>query len=316
MTASTAELVHVRYQKLKNIHFSVTDVQEGHYHEHSSLEVGMVLAGTVSLRCNDRVRTVTPGGLLLFNAYDSHILTSEQGAQVLFLQLAPGFGKEYFAGIANVEFDNSTLDQLPHQAYSTIRDFLLSAAKVFFEEPPVFGLECAGLVTHMVTAMLRYIPYGISTDAEFMTKKKKIGRHQRIASFMEQHYREKLSLDHLAKAENITTAYMSRVFGELFGRPFQEYLSELRLRKAMPLLMNPNMYLVDVCMECGFSDTRYLNAVCQKQYGCSAMQLRDKLIRGEVAPATQGMIPDESLQYTDAEALRILHSYLDCKEEV
>lgn len=316
MSLSTAELVHVRYQKLKNIDFSVTCIREGHYHEHSSLEVGIVLRGTVTQQCNDRVRTVTPGGLLLFNAYDSHILSSDQGALVLLLQLAPGFGKEYFAGIANVEFDSSALDQLPRQVSETIRNCLLSAAEAFFGEPKVFGMECAGWVTHMVTAMLRHIPYAISTDAEFMAKKKKIGRHQRIASFMEQHYRERLTLTHLAKAENLTTAYVSRIFGELFNMPFQEYLSELRLRKAMPLLLNPNMYLVDVCMECGFSDTRYLNAVCQKKYGCSAVQLRDRLIRGEVKLAAEGNMADKSLPYTDEEALRALHSYIDCKENV
>ena len=43
------------------------------------------------------------------------------------------------------------------------------------------------------------------------------------------------------------------------------------------MLKKSDVYLVDICMECGFSDTRYLNAVCQKEYGCSATQLREKM---------------------------------------
>lgn len=315
MTAAKAELVHVRYQKLKNMSFSVMELRDGLLHEHSSLEIGMVLEGSVLLECGGRTRQVAAGGLLLFNPYESHILSSPEGAKVLLMQLAPGFGKAYFARISSVEFDNSGLDQLPAQVTRTLSEHLLSAAEAFFGEPQVYGLECAAWAAHLVAEMLRCIPYRITSDGELMSKKKKVGRHQRIAAFMEQHYREKVTLAQLAKAEGISSTYMSRIFAELFHKPFQEYLSEFRLQKALPLLKNPSIYLVDVCMECGFSDTRYLNAVCQKQYGCTAAQLREKLIRDEIAPDEDALVADMP-RYSDAEALQIIQKFCSSKEDI
>ena len=308
MAAANAELVQVRYRKLKNMSFSVLQIREGVPHEHSSLEVGIVLEGAITLECGNRKRQVAEGGLLLFNPYEGHILSSEAGAKVLLMQLAPGFGKAYFARMANLEFDNTALDMIPAQVRNTLAGYMLSAAEAFFAEPHVYGMECAAWAAHLVTQMLRSIPYRIGSDGEILSKKKKQGRHQRITNFMEQHYREKVTLSQLAKAEGISNTYMSRIFAELFHKPFQEYLSEFRLHKAMPLLKNPSIFLVDVCMECGFSDTRYLNAVCQKLYGCSATQLREKLICDEIDPDDELLLP-EVHRYSDREALQIIQAF-------
>jgi len=141
-----------------------------------------------------------------------------------------------------------------------------------------------------------------------MIKKKKIGRQQRIASFVEQHYREKLTLSQLAQSESITTAYMSRIFAELFHTSFQEYLSRLRLQKAIPMLKNTSIYLVDICMECGFSDTRYLNAICQKEYGCTATQLREQMQDPDwVDPKQVPHLREE--QYDNATSLQLLQEF-------
>ena len=311
MTAVASELVQVRHQKLKNINFSVMDIHKGERHEHSSLELGLVLSGTVRLEQGQTTRSVSVGELMLFNAYDSHELYSEQGAQVLFMQLAPSFGTAYFSRIASVNFDTSCIVRLEKEHYDSICSKLLTAALTFFEEPEAYGLECAAWAAGLITVLLRCIPYQLSTETEVMAKKKKIGRQQRISGFLEQHYPEKLTLEQLAKAEGISNTYMSRIFAELFHKPFQEYLSEFRLTKALPLLMNPSIYLVDICMECGFSDTRYLNAVCRKQYDCTALQLRARLIRGEFTPLEEGTAAIEAPRYSDGESLQILRSYIN-----
>lgn len=313
MTAATAELVQVHYQKLKNINFSIVHLTQQSVHTHSCLELGVVLDGKAHVQCNDTAYSAQTGSLLLFNAYEAHSIQPDPDVKILFLQLAPGFGKEYFSRIVNVEFIMDPA-QLPSEAKESILYPLIQAATVFFREPVAFGIECAGWVAHCVAAMLRDIPYRLNTDAEYMIKKKKIGRQQRIASFVEQHYREKLTLSQLAQSEGITTAYMSRIFGELCHTSFQEYLSRLRLQKAIPMLKKPSIYLVDICMECGFSDTRYLNAVCQKEYGCTATQLREQMQDPNwVDPKQEPQM--RQAQFDDSTSLQLLQDYLSRQQK-
>ena len=276
MTESSAELVQVRYEKLKSINCAVARITKEFVHVHSSVEIGLVLNGALQVTTASRKYRVAAGELLLFNAYEVHHMVPEGEPRVLFLHLAPNFGKAHFVRFVRLEFDYAP-KKLPEVVRLTVAEQLIKAAQVFFREPDAYGMECVGYVCMASTALLRSLPYTINSDPEHVAKKKRIGRKQRIASFVEQHFRDKLSLTQLAQAEGITTAYMSRIFGELFSTSFQEYVSHLRLQKALPMLKKSDVYLVDICMECGFSDTRYLNAVCQKEYGCSATQLRERM---------------------------------------
>lgn len=311
MTESSAELVQVRYEKLKSINFTVSKITQEFAHVHSSVELGLVLDGAIGVQTETLNFQAGPGDLVLFNAYEVHRLTPVGEPTVLFMHFAPNFGKAHFVRFVRLEFDYDPL-RLDARIRSNLAELMLQAAEVFFREPDAFGMECAGLACAISTKLLRNIPYIVNTDTEHMAKKKKIGRKQRIAGFVEQHYRDKLTLTQLAQAEGITTAYMSRIFGELFCTSFQEYVSRLRLQKALPMLKKTDFYLVDICMECGFSDTRYLNAICQKEYGCTAAQLREKM----QDPAWQNpfeILPENEIFLDDKDAICALQEYAAAK---
>ena len=309
MSECSAELVQVRYEKLKSINFTVSKLTHEFVHVHSSVEFGLVLDGALQVTTENRNYRVSAGDLILFNAYEIHHLVPEGEPTVLFLHFAPNFGKAHFVRFVRLEFDYDP-KRLEAATRSTLAELMLRGADVFFREPEVFGMECIGLSCEIATVLLRNVPYIVNTDLEHMAKKKKIGRKQRIAGFLEQHYRDKLSLSQLALAEGLTTAYMSRIFGELFCTSFQEYVSHLRLQKALPMLRKTDFYLVDICMECGFSDTRYLNAVCQKEYGCSATQLREKMQDPDWQDPYE-ILPENEVFLNDADALAALQTYID-----
>lgn len=310
MSSTAAQWVQIQYKKLKNINFSLCNVSQDGWHVHSCVELGVVLSGQVQVTAGKDTYVATAGSLMLFNAYEVHNLVPMPQAEILYLQVAPGFGKEYFSQVASLEFDTNMAAWDP-QLRQRLVSLILDGARAFFGQPPAFGAECIGHVAQIMTLVLRGVPYRIHDDMDLMGKKKRIGRQQRIAAYVEQHYKQKLTLTQLAQSEGITTAYMSRIFAELFGTSFQDYLSLLRLRRAMPQLKNPAIYLVDICMECGFSDTRYLNAVCQKEYGCSATQLRKRMQQPDWQDPHDRPVAQEEI-YDDAKSLRIVESFM-CK---
>ncbi len=307
MSASPARWTQIHYQKLKNMNFAIYSLDSTTCHVHSCMELGIVLSGQVKVSVANKTYTAQAGKVLLFNSYEEHILEPLSQVQILFLQLAPDFGKVYFAKVSRLEFDAHPLDD---EIARQIKTPILAAAETFFREPEAFGMECASLVTRAMTILLRNVPHCTISDTEHVGKKKRVGRQTRIAAYVEEHIREKLTLTQLAKSEGITTAYMSRIFAELFDTSFQEYLSRLRLQKAIPLLKKSNIYMVDICMECGFSDTRYLNAVCQKEYGCSAAQLR-RMMQDPDWQDPHDKVPTEELIYDDADSLQILQDFLN-----
>jgi len=305
MTESTAELIQIQYQKLKNINFSVIELIREQLHVHSSTELTILLEGEVLVEAGTRSYRAGKGDMLIFNSYEAHRLVPDPRATLLMLHLAPIFGSACFARLLTVEFDY-TPQSLEKGVGDSVISMLIDAAKVFFREPLAFGMECTSLIFGAMTLLIRNVPYSLNSDTEHVAKKKRFSRKQRIAAFVDQHYKDKLTLTQLAQSEGITTAYMSRIFGELFTDSFQEYVSKLRMRKALPMLKKNNIFLVDICMECGFSDTRYLNAICLKEYGCTAAQLREQMQdpawvdpKRELTPAWEECSVETSLRLLD-----------------
>ena len=58
------------------------------------------------------------------------------------------------------------------------------------------------------------------------------------------------------------------------GISFREYVNRLRLERAAYLVVNTQMRMIDVCVECGYSDYRYLNRAFLKEYGMTPAQVR------------------------------------------
>jgi len=73
--------------------------------------------------------------------------------------------------------------------------------------------------------------------------------------------------------------------------PFQEYLGEVRFEYASQLVASTNRGILDICLESGFSDVRYLNKAFLRHYGCTPKAYRQSCRGGKQQPS-----PVNSLQ--------------------
>lgn len=116
-----------------------------------------------------------------------------------------------------------------------------------------------------------------------------------------------ISLNDLAKEEDLSPTYVSHLFRDYFGIGFQEYLNNLRFEKALFLLNSTRMPVFDLALAAGFSDPKYLNEQFRKHFGCSI-----KTYRRQNANSSENSERSLSLSermYFDAEALKLLRSY-------
>lgn len=281
MGAGKTEMVEVRYLKLKNINIRIDDIAEEKAHEHAALEIGTVLSGSAVVKIPSSERTIHRGGLYLIDAYEAHAVrsASAEPACVLTIWISAAFGMDYFMRISSISFECDMMEKLLPQRSEALRGSIIALAKAYFSEEENYQLECVGRINLLLAELMWEIPYTISNDAEKMIKDKAKYRKHRISEYIEQHYKERLTLSDIANMENVTTIYMSSAFKQLFGISFQEYLNYVRLEEALLLIRNPSLYLVDICIACGFSDTRYMNSIFHKEINYSASEYRKKYAR-------------------------------------
>ena len=91
----------------------------------------------------------------------------------------------------------------------------------------------------------------------------------RAVDYINQHYKEDITLRGLAEEVNKSTSYFSCIFKKQMGVNFNEYLNQVRVRKAKELLRMPDAVIYEIAEQTGFHDYKYFAKVFRKQCGCS-----------------------------------------------
>lgn len=99
---------------------------------------------------------------------------------------------------------------------------------------------------------------------------------RRACSYIDQHYRDKLSLSVVASTCGISDDHLSHVFSEQTGHQLTRYIGAVRVGHAMFLLERTEMDVTEICFEVGFQSLSQFNRVFRALKGMSPTQYRRK----------------------------------------
>jgi transcriptional regulator GlxA family with amidase domain len=101
---------------------------------------------------------------------------------------------------------------------------------------------------------------------------------KRARIFMEDNYERSFDLDHLASIANLSKYHFARRFKSETGMTSRQYLTGLRLGRAVLLLRATRMSISEVCFAVGFGDLTHFERVFKKQFGRTPTQFRRQAI--------------------------------------
>ena len=90
---------------------------------------------------------------------------------------------------------------------------------------------------------------------------------KQATAYIHAHFCEDISLASAAHEVNVTNVYLSRLFKQELGIGFNEYLMQVRIKRAQLLLQQGKLSLRQIAECCGFQDYTYFLKVFKKQSG-------------------------------------------------
>lgn len=78
-----------------------------------------------------------------------------------------------------------------------------------------------------------------------------------ILAFIQDHYSEHISLDDIASHVHASKSWCCRIFKQALHCTILEYLTEIRIKKSMALLLSTDLSVTEIAYKNGFSDTSY-----------------------------------------------------------
>lgn len=90
------------------------------------------------------------------------------------------------------------------------------------------------------------------------------------------YYNQDLSLMEVSEELNVSPAYLSRLIKKETGMTFKEYLTKVRIDKAIDFMHNPTMKLYEIAENVGYSTQHYFSSAFKKITGQSPTVFRQR----------------------------------------
>ena len=252
------EVEIIKHTHMSQIEIFVVEVTSRGPHGHDDLELGILLEGSLSLYLEQESHSLRAGDIYIINRHQVHSFAkTAETNRILVFQINTDLYRQINQSCSYLFFTNNIIRS--GYLYNQLKKALLSCAQMYFSDIPFAAMKCSSLILETLFLLLNNSNYEITPKKDSASARNNALRLNRIMDYIAGHYAEKLTLSDVAKTENITEYHLSHFITKMLGVSFQEYVNQVRFEHALHLANETDLGLLDICMETGFSSTRYLN---------------------------------------------------------
>lgn len=270
------EYEFVRHIEGTSLKFFFVSMTHRLNHWHSDVEILMVVEGSVTLETSNKKYKLLKDDIFIVNSNEIHSLSkNDENNMILAMQFDPKFCKAYFQELQRLYFTTQHITQEKRKTcYSELRKYLLQIVKEYYKKDKCYRLRLMSTLHLVICSLIENLDHVDTTEKEMTNRQKNLDRLNHIILYVKENYMNKISLKEIAEKERLDMYYLSHFIKRHLGISFQEYLNKVRLEKASELLIRTDMTNLDICIESGFSDYRYLNKMFLKEFGCTAFEYK------------------------------------------
>ena len=244
-------------------------------HDHSAVEILLTLEGMVTYTIEDKIYQVRKGEILIVPPDTLHSLTMGEGSsRYLFL-----FESDAIMTMRDIKSMAMYFHKPFHlrdgsDAHVRIRELLLRAREAYEKRELMGNTMCYSCILRVYATLGQRYLSGIKPRTGDNMRNMDSEVINAVMTYINNHYREELSLEDVAKFAGFSRYYFSRSFKRQTGYSFKDYLCQKRLQVAMDLLIRTNRSMRDVAIESGFGSVATFNLVFREKKGCTPTQYR------------------------------------------
>lgn len=265
------EIEIIRYTTMPYLEIFLIEMTTRRPHGHEDLEIGILLEGNVKLFIDNEQYKLAKGDIYIINRYQVHSFSNSNHKNlILAFQIHTSFYRKLNYQLNYLKFNNTVIPS--GHLHNSLYQLLTSSANYYFSDSPYKELKCFSILLDAIYQLINSSQYTITSEKEYISAQNNSHRINRITEYIGEHYMERITLDDIASLENISTFHASHFIKKMLGISFQEYLNNIRFEHALQLINNTSLNIIDICLETGFSSSKYLNQAFVKNLGCTVKE--------------------------------------------
>lgn len=239
-------------------------------HWHRSMELTLVTEGEINGIINGTPISVKKNEFVFVNSGDVHEFEKDKGeiSSGVILIMSYDFIKNVYPNFDNVRLDIKKVGLKKDRLIEIFLDI-----KEYFLNPK--ELDYLKINSYLYEILYILFSNCISEEVTIQDERFKYRERQKeILTYINENYKEDLSLDYMAKKFYMSKEYFSRKFHQWFGVTYKVYLSNYRLNKAYENIIKTDENIKDISAIHGFSNVKSFINIFKEKYGMTPSKYR------------------------------------------
>lgn len=232
-----------------------------HWHWHEDWEIIVTASGSMTVSICSKKFTLRPGQGIFINSGVPHELCGEGEihSAVFHPRLVGGLDSIYWQKYIEPLMKNPNLHSVLLDGsapwHHEFIDALEMAWQAVADEADCYEFEVRAALSRVVTLLHRRFPSFQSGLSE--QELRDMERIKMMLHYIQERFDEELTITKIAESATISKSECLRCFHRTLGITPIQYLKQFRIQRAAELLLSSNKKIVDIAMDCGFSDASY-----------------------------------------------------------
>jgi AraC-like DNA-binding protein len=271
------------------------------WHEH--LELWIPIDSEASFRMGDRFVKLSAGEILVVDNLKLHTVVDRPGLNARVITI--GFLPEFIYSLGSPSYDYySLLPFFTHEErplhvvrrdaplYPTMVSTVAELLECYFARDLYFQVGCKANLLRLLYALAKHFWVSESLRSVMVRQQATAERLKPVFEFISTHYAETIAVEKGARLAHLSESRFSRIFKQISGMTFVDYITHVRLSRALRMLRESSANIAEVALATGFSDQSYFDRRFKAAFGQTPNQIRSSIKRPAPARSNQ-LLPDK-----------------------
>lgn len=269
----------VNFKPNTNIRLYANDDFEAYpSHWHSPLEIIMPIENPYYVTCCNQSFTLREGDVLVIYPGAVHSMEASIGKRLIFqanFSLLHGI-KELETTLSLISPVVIITPENAPKAHEQIKNLMLEISEEYFREQPLSEASIYAKLLEIFVLIGRNYSTNLTIFNDNLKKQKKYTElFLNICNYINEHYQENITLDEIAKLSGYSKYHFSRLFKQYTNFSFYKYLNTKKIENAEKLLINEELTITEVALQCGFTSLSSFIRMFKIIKGCTPTEFKD-----------------------------------------
>lgn len=253
-------------------------------HYHNICEIAFFIKANIKMFINDRQYLISDGDIIFAGENEIHKILYHSNTR--YTRYVINFRKEYIQEVIDALKIGDILGRFKDDQDRRIHTSLKQRSEImkYFDRSKRIYEELGYVENSNITAelkiqfisLLMYIEKIRSNEDRSISYKKTDILIKDIIRFIDDNYKDDISLDILEKMFHLSRYHMVHMFKRITGLTIIDYLQQRRIMEACKKLRETDRRIIEICLGCGFNNTQHFCRVFKKIIGMTAFEYRKK----------------------------------------